>query len=131
VVGVEIQDGEVVVRMTGWERVWSLRREVRVPLAAVSGARAAPDLAGTRPRGLRWPGLSWPFRPGPAYAGTFRRGPDDRAFWCVLGAPSRRIMELTVSPGEGNGPFRRLVVQTDDPAVVARLVRSAASAARR
>lgn len=58
----ELDGDDVVVRLTGAEQVWSLRRgDVRVPRAAVTRATVVDDGLG-EVRGLRAPGLALPGR---------------------------------------------------------------------
>ncbi|HEV2529806.1 MAG TPA: hypothetical protein VGT61_15290 [Thermomicrobiales bacterium] len=73
-VRVDVERNHLVVRLAGWEWFWSLRREIGIPLAEVERLRPAPDLIRSRPAWLRLPGTYWPFRPGPAFAGTYFQG---------------------------------------------------------
>ena len=58
---VEVGDEAVVVRFSGWDKVWALCGERRIALSDITGARVAPvadvkgDL-GWRMGGTYWPG---------------------------------------------------------------------------
>lgn len=55
----ELTDRELVVHLTAWESIWSLRRSFRVPLAHVRGATEDNGFGG-RALGLRIPGTYFP-----------------------------------------------------------------------
>lgn len=99
----DIDGDDVVVSIDGWDRLWALQREVRVPLANVTGVGVVErkDLKGTW---LRLWGTHWP---GGTKAGRFfgKRGNE---FWLLR--DQRRAVVL-----ETFGKWARVVVQTDDP----------------
>jgi hypothetical protein len=68
----ELTDHELVVHLTVWESIWSLRRSFRVPLAHVRGATEDNGFGGNA-LGLRIPGT---YVPGLIAAGTFIKGRD-------------------------------------------------------
>nr|WP_232348278.1 hypothetical protein [Cupriavidus taiwanensis] len=68
----ELTDRELVVHLTPWDSIWSLRRGFRVPLAHIRGA-AEDDGFDGRALGLRLPGT---YFPGLIAAGTFIKGGD-------------------------------------------------------
>ena len=67
-----LSDHELVVHLTAWESVWSLRRSFRVPLTQIRGATDDNGFAGDA-LGLRLPGTHIP---GLITAGTFIKGSD-------------------------------------------------------
>ncbi|MCD0483249.1 hypothetical protein LO771_12735 [Streptacidiphilus sp. ASG 303] len=98
------------VRFTAWEKALGLVRDVRVPLAAITGAEAVPaadSLAAVR--GLRAPGLGVP---GVRRLGTWR-GRGRKALVSVRrGQPALRV-RLT------GQPWDELLLGTDDAAALA------------
>jgi hypothetical protein len=118
-VDVRVAAGELVVRFRGWDVVWSLRREVRVPLEQVTSVRVH------RPESL-WSGW-WHRRLGTVVPGTIKAGwfggPDGRELWDVRAGAD--VVDLRLA---SPAPMSRLVLQVPDPAA---LVRSVTAAARR
>lgn len=105
-VSVVVEGPDVVIRMDGWDAVWAIAKEVRIPLAQVETVdvvrRADVSLRGL----LRWGGTGVP---GLLYAGRFRNT-RRREFWFV-----RRgawVLVLCCVPG---APYDRVVVEVDDP----------------
>ena len=110
-VDLDVSATDLVVRPKGWHRLWALRREVRVPLARVTGARVE-DRPGRSVRGLRAPGT---YLPGVLVAGTYRRrrGKD---------FADARLNRPAVVVDLAGAAFDRIVVGVDDPAgAVARI----------
>ena len=57
---IEIAGSELVVRMVGMDQMWSLKSELRIPLAHVAGAERDAEEAATWYHGLRAPGTNIP-----------------------------------------------------------------------
>ncbi|HVL91894.1 MAG TPA: hypothetical protein VM264_00965 [Acidimicrobiales bacterium] len=113
-----VEDGELVVRPRGLHQWWSLRRVLQVPVAAVAdiGVARAADL----PVGVRAPGTSVPgYR-----AGSYGTGAD-RSFWLVRRREEVLVVELR------DRPYRRFVLEVDDPEVVVSSLRAQLRRARR
>jgi hypothetical protein len=108
-------DGErLVVRLSGWDRLWALSAGVVVPLGAVTGVRPVPRAAAYAGHdGLRMPGTFWP---GLIKAGTYLSRSTGRSFWCVHRAEQVLLVEL-----DGQ-PYDRLVLEVDQPAEVSRTI---------
>ena len=104
-----VEGDEIVVRLSGWDRVWALRREVRAPLALVAEVRVDPTIA-RDPQGAQWPGTRIP---GRVYAGTWLQR-DGRAFWAVRDPTSALVVEFA------GGPWRRWVLTVADRDVAVR-----------
>src|SRR5688572_33309351 len=114
---VRIIDEPLRVELTGWDRIWALKREIEVPLVHVRGvAFATPDL---RPRGLRAPGSYWP---GLIAAGTYRRR-SGKEFWSVRDKAQAIVIDLE------NDVYDRLVLQVADRAATVEAIRGAAGLA--
>ena len=99
---------DVVVRPRGWYKLWALKRELRIPRAAISYATVGRQDELAIGRGLRMPGTGIP---GVLMAGTFvgRRG---RQFWLA-----GRATELLVLDLKGH-EYQRVVLQVDQPAAL-------------
>lgn len=104
---VHVTDDDLVVEPLGWDKVWSFRRRLRVPLAHVRGATFDPGMR-DEPKGWRGPGLGLPGK----LAGTFHAD-GRRQFWNVSGYD--RAIVITLDPAER---FDRVVVTVDDPHAV-------------
>lgn len=113
-VRIEIEGRELVVRFTGMDGVLSFSRGLRVPLAAVTGARAQTraEAMADRPR-LRSPGT---YLPRTVVAGSYRWPGRRPELWCVRGGQELLVISLT---GQG---YRRVVVEVPDPGPVARAI---------
>lgn len=109
---VGVVDGALVVRPRGLSQAWSLRRMLMVPVASVADIGVVP--AADLPVGLRSPGTSIPgFR-----AGSYGLG-DQRSFWLARRSPEVLVIELV------GRPFRRIVLEVDDPEATAAQLRVA------
>ena len=101
----EVQSEELVVRLSAVEQAAAMRREIRVPLAAIERVCAEPDPWGAL-RGIRAPGTGIP---GVVAYGVRRVTGGAPDFAAVHGCgPAVRI---DLAPG---APFGRLVVTVDD-----------------
>lgn len=98
-------DGEdLVVEPHGLDKLWSLRRQVRIPLTQVAHAFFDPSSV-EEPGRLRAPGLRLPWK----IAGTFYSR-DGRQFWNSTSKSKTIVIGLAPS-----APFDRLVLSVDDP----------------
>jgi hypothetical protein len=105
VASLEVESGELIVRLSGVERAAAMRREVRIPLSCVIGVCAEPDPWGAL-RGIRAPGTGIP---GVAAYGVRRVTGGAPDFAAVHGrGPAVRI---DLAPGAS---FGRIVVTVDD-----------------
>ena len=78
-----VEDDELVVRPSRWEKAGALHGDVRVPLSSVEDVSVSPQPF-TELRGLRGPGAGWPrvialgawrHRAGKDFAALYRRRP--------------------------------------------------------
>ncbi|PZX26927.1 conserved hypothetical protein [Cupriavidus phytorum] len=99
----ELTDRELVVHLTPWESIWSLRRGFRVPLAQVRGATEDNGFDG-KALGLRLPGT---YFPGLIAAGTFIKG-GDRQFVYT----SRKLQTIVIELARHD--WARLVIGVPD-----------------
>lgn len=100
---IELDGDDLVVRFSGLDVVYALRRRVRVPRTAVVSAEAGPP---PPRRGLRAPGTHVP---GVLSFGTWR-GRFGKDLWGVRRADRVLVVEL-----DGGADFERLVLEVDDP----------------
>ena len=119
-----IDGGDLLVTLPGWDALWAMKREVRVPLRAVAAVRHDPVAASQWPRGLRLPGSHLP---GLLTAGSYWQPgrPGRWSFWSVRHPRQAIVVDLDA------GHYRRLVLEVADPDAAVRLVDGAARAARR
>lgn len=111
---ISIDGDDLVVEIEGWDKLWSLRSRLVIPLANVRGATADPG-AVAGPKGLRAPGTSVP---GVITAGTFHQD-GEKVFWDVRDAARAVVVALA------DDRYARLVVQVDDPAATVDLIERA------
>lgn len=113
---ISIKEGNVVIEVHGWSKLWTLRSEIRIPLSSVNSARLEPDAVQGWWKGWRIPGTHIP---GFIVAGTYyRRG--GREFWDVRSGGTAVAIDL-----EG-AKYRRLVVDVEDPEAIVELINGVA-----
>lgn len=113
---ISVQGQDLVVEMTGLDKVWSLKSKLTIPLAHVRGATVDPGILG-EPKGIRAPGTHLP---GVITAGTFHQD-GEKVFWAVRDALKAVVVELA------DEHYTRLVVEVDDPRAVVAMVEQATS----
>ncbi|MFN8662830.1 MAG: hypothetical protein U0075_13120 [Thermomicrobiales bacterium] len=103
-VTLQVEEGELVVRLDGWQRWAALKQEVRAPLASVTSASISRD-GNTLKRGHRWPGS---YVQGRMYAGTWKsKGATD--FWMVSNPHEVLVIEFS------GGPYNRWLLNVEFP----------------
>ncbi len=110
-----IDQGELQVRFTGWDRLWALRRDVRIPVRQIDQVAVREVHTGEprwwwRHRGTAVPGL--------IQAGSFATD-GARELWDVREAAL--AVDIALAP---DAPFRRLVLQVPDPLMTAEWLRA-------
>lgn len=114
-VEMQVNDDQLLVRFGGWDTLWTLRREVRVPLPQIEQVTVR-QIGAVRPRW--WWRLRGTDVPGVIRAGSFvARG--GRELWDVRQGAVAVDIELAES-----APFRRIVLEVPDPALAAEQLRS-------
>jgi hypothetical protein len=116
----EIEGDELVVHVSGWQRVWAFHGDVRVPLSAVQ-AVDVPDNVWLALRGWRSTGVAFP---GKTALGKRRHG-DGWDFTAVSGTHDGAV-RVSLNGGE----FEQLLVSVPDAQAVAHTVAAAAGIAR-
>jgi hypothetical protein len=114
-VTIEITDKSLVMHVEGWDKLWSFKSRLEVPLAHVRGIE--PDEAEARSwsHGLRAPGT---FVPGVITAGTFYQH-GERVFWDV------HHPEKAVAISLDHERYQKLVVEVADVDATLKAVRAA------
>ena len=109
-----VQDRELVVALSRWEKAGAVHGDVRVPLGSVEDVSVSPRPFGEL-RGLRAPGTGWPRR---IALGTWRysAGKDFAALYRRKPAVIVRLR---------GAEYRRLLIAADDAEAVAARIREA------
>lgn len=116
-VDMQVNDDQLLVRFGGWDTLWTLRREVRVPLGLVDQVTVR-EVGAIRPRW--WWRLRGTDVPGVIRAGSFvARG--GRELWDVRQGAVAVDIELA-EPAR----FRRIVLEVPDPELAAEQLRASA-----
>ena len=97
----------LLVEPTGLNKLWSLTRQLTIPLAHVRGATFDPDVT-AEPKGLRHPDLAVPGK----WAGTFTKD-GDTSFWNV--SPRRSGHRRTIVVQLDQEKYQRLYLTVADP----------------
>ncbi len=105
-VELSVRGSTLAIRVRGLHALWALKRELEVPLRAVTRVgRPSPRVLRSPWKGWRAPGTHFP---GLLAAGTFyRRG--ERHFWDV--GRTDRAIEIDLCGAE----YDRIYVEVDDP----------------
>lgn len=120
---IEITPDELVVHVTGVQRVLALRSELRVPLAHVLGAEPSPPEVRQRWRDLlrvHVPGTDLPFV---LMEGSFLFRGGELGFWDVHDPDRTVLVRLD------HERYQSLVLQVEDPAAAAASIQAAVAAA--
>jgi len=105
-------EGEhLLVELTGWDRLLSIKRQLKVPLAAITGieAKAREEIQRLPGRWLRLPGT---YVPSMVHHGSYGRRPH-RDFWALF--RQERVLVLRMDGWD----YQRLVLGMEDPDSVA------------
>jgi hypothetical protein len=102
---VTVSDGNLVFEVEGWDKLWSLRSRLVIPIKHVSGVYADPDIAKNWWQGLR---LAGTHIPGVIAAGTFYRH-GDWVFWDVHKPENAVVVDLR------DEHYGKLIIEVADP----------------
>ena len=99
---VTIKDKQLVVEVKGWDKFWSFKKRLEIPLDHVLGVREAVNerVSGFRAPGTRVPGI--------ITAGTFRKQ-GRKIFWDVHNRANAIAIDLR------DAKFSKLVIEVADP----------------
>ncbi|MBU2665106.1 hypothetical protein KOI35_16510 [Actinoplanes bogorensis] len=108
---VRIDGADLVVEMSGLDRLWALKSSLTIPLTNVRGATIDPGIVNEE-KGIRAPGTHVP---GVITAGTFHLD-GEKVFWDVRDPSKAVVIELR------DEQYARLVVQVNDPRATVELI---------
>ena len=92
---IDLGPDELTLSLRGWDRMWCLASEVRVPWSAVTTSRALPRSDALADLGWRTGGTYWPGRVAKGhYAMRGRKGA--RQFWCVGSEDRLLVVDTTL-----------------------------------
>lgn len=111
---VSIADGKLIIEVEGWDKIWSLKSRLEVPLTHVSRAYADSSIADSWWKGLRLGGTNLP---GVITAGTFYHH-GDWVFWDVHDITKAVVFELH------DERYAKLIIEVKDPHGCADLVQT-------
>ena len=119
-VQVRINRDRVLFEVEGWDKLWSLRSRLEVPLAHIEGAHPDPDPAMGWFQGLKLAGSDLPnvFR-----AGTFYQE-GGLVFWDVRHPEHAVVVDLD------HERYHKLVIEVNDPSAAVALINEAVSTGR-
>jgi hypothetical protein len=115
VVDLCIEDGKLVARLEGADKLWALKSSLEIPLEHVEGVRADPETARGWWHGLRMAGTNIP---GVITAGHFHQN-GEWVFWDV------RDPEKTVVISLRDERYKALVLEVENPEVAVKAVTQA------
>jgi hypothetical protein len=118
VVDVTIESNRAVFTVQGWDKLWSLRSRLELPLAHITGAEANVDQVNQWWHGLKVIGTDMP---GLFAAGTFYYH-GELVFWDVRHPTSTIIVSLD------HERYRKLIIEVSDPGATVALLRDATNA---
>jgi hypothetical protein len=113
---ISVEGENLVLRVRGFSRVWSLRSVIRIPLGAVRAAAIVGNAASGVWKGIRMPGTHLPFV---IVAGTYYKDGEKRFYDVRRGD---RALELRLDGAD----FQRVTLRVRDPEAALRTVRQAA-----
>ena len=118
-VDVDITSLELVLRPRGLHKLWTFKREVRIPRAQLKGVEVgvSPSARALLSRSIRLPGTSVPWR---ITAGSYR-STGEWSFWDVVGNGEHAVTFST----EGHR-YSQLVVDVADPKATVEAISCAA-----
>lgn len=112
---ISIADGNLVFEVEGWDKLWSLRSRLTIPIPHVVRVYADPEIAKNWWLGVRVGGTHVP---GVIAAGTFYRQ-HNWVFWDVHHPEKAVVVELR------DEHYARLIVEVEDPAATVAKIQAA------
>ena len=108
---VKISGNKLVISVVGWDKIWSLKSRLEIPLEHVTGVHPAHEHV----RGIRAPGT---YIPGVITAGTFHVD-GDKVFWDVHDPANAISVDLQ------HDRYAQLIIEVADLAATIRLIEEA------
>jgi hypothetical protein len=112
---ITVEGDRLKVRLSGWQAVFALKREIDVALNNVVSAEAG-TLASKRPDGIRLPGT---YLPGVITAGSYWRKARGWSFWSVR--HEARALDIRLRDEH----YNRVIVDVADPYGTASMIAEA------
>jgi hypothetical protein len=113
-VDITVQGDRARFRVEGLDKLWAFRSELEIPLAHITGVDVSPELVGTWWHGFKVIGTDVP---GLFAAGTFFYH-GELVFWDV------RHPEQTIIVALDHERYKKLIVEVEDPASTAAMLRN-------
>ena len=105
---VRIEDGKLIFQVIGWDKIWSLKSSLTIPLEHIADVHATREAV----RGIRAPGT---YIPGVITAGTFHVDAD-KVFWDVHNPAKAITVELR------HDRYAQLIIEVADPPAAIALI---------
>jgi hypothetical protein len=117
VIEISLDKDRMIFEVLGWDKLWSLRSRLEIPLEHIKGAAVDPDPAMGWLQGLKLAGTDLPnvFK-----AGTFYQE-GGLIFWDV------RNPENTIAVDLEHEHYKKLVIEVADPAAAVKLIQNTVS----
>ena len=112
---VSVADGNLIVEVDGWDKLWSLRSRLVIPIQHVIRVYADSSIADSWWKGVRVGGT---YLPGVITAGTFYHH-GNWVFWDVHNPDNTVVIELR------DERYNQLIVEVADPQAAVELVKAA------
>ena len=114
---ISVEKDKMVFEVIGWDKLWSLKSRLEIPLDHITGVAADPNPAMGWLQGLKLAGANFPnlFR-----AGTFFQE-GGLIFWDV------RSPENTIVVNLEHEHYKKLIIEVTNPAAAVRLIQKAIS----
>ena len=119
-VEISLNGGNAVFEVEGWDKLWSLKSQLEIPLLHIVDARVDPEPARGWWHGIRLPGTNLP---GIITAGTFYQL--EGAVFFDVHDPER-----TIAIDLEHEHYKRLVLEVEDPEGTVAKIRAAVVALR-
>jgi hypothetical protein len=114
-VKITIQAGKALFEVEGWDKLWSLRSRLEIPVTHIISAHVDPDPVMGWFQGLKLAGTDIPniFR-----AGTFYQD-GDKVFWDVHHPEKTIVVQLE------HERYGKLIIEVEDPDAAVAMINSA------
>jgi hypothetical protein len=111
-VDITIAEGTACFEVHGWDKLWSLKSRLEIPLAHIRGVRVDPTVARGWWHGFKTVGTDFP---GVLFAGTFYQH-GKRVFWDVHDPERTIVVELS------DERYDELILEVAKPAEAVQLL---------
>jgi hypothetical protein len=120
-VTVSVEADQVVFSVEGWDKLWAMRSQLRIPAAHIRGVRRGDDVQMGIFDAIKMMGTSVP---GLFRAGSFLQH-GDMVFWDVRDRQNAIVVDLE------HENYRQLIIEVADPAAAVQTIESAIQGGRR